>query len=151
MRSWQNSPRYMRAMQKINRLRPEHAAILQTVTADPQFADEEMRKSIQSMVTKTGNVARQKNLGLRKTNQAHRELITGKRNAMAERDRDYNKGQGKKAFGLGIANLGLNAVGGVARRKKDKELADLIAAITRKYKGPQTGQESPNDSDWWGR
>jgi len=151
MRNWQNSPRYMRAMQKINRLRPEHAAILQTVTADPQFADENMRKSINSMLQKTANTGRERTYGLNRKNFELIKEINAGRNAMNRRDLSYNKGQGKKALGLGVANLGLNAVGGVAGRKRDKELADMIEAITRRYKGPQTGQESPNDSDWWGR
>ena len=127
MKSWANNPRYMRAMQKIAALRPEHRAILQTVTADPQFADERMRKSINSMIQATANTSRGKNLALRKKD-------FGKRVAMKERDLDYNKGQGKKALGLGIANLGLSSYGGVKQRQRDKKLMDLIDTETNRYK-----------------
>lgn len=126
MRSWQNSPRYQRAMQKIAALRPEHRAILQNVTADAGFADERMRKSINSMIQATANTSRRKGLDLRKEGFA-------KRVGMAERDLDYNKGQSKKAFGLGLANLGLSGYSGLKQRQRDKELMDRIDAMTKRY------------------
>lgn len=126
MKSWANDPRYQRSMQKIAALRPEHLAILQTVTADPQFADERMRKSINSMIQATANTSRRKNLDLRKEG-------FGKRVGMIERDLDYNKGQDKKAFGLGVANLGLSGYGGYKQGQRDKKLMGMIDAMTKRY------------------
>ena len=133
MRSWANNPRYQRAMKKIAALQPHHRAILQTVTADKNFADEAMRKSIQSMITSTGNISRERNLGLRKSNQATREKITAARNAMARRDLDYNKGQGKKAFAIGLGNLGLSGLGSWKQRQRDKDYMDIIRKMAVNY------------------
>lgn len=144
MRSWANNPRYQRSMQKIAALRPEHRAILQTVTADPQFADERMRKSIQSMITKTGNVNRERNFGLTKR-------ITEGRNAMNRRNLSYNKGQNKHALALGVANLGLSTVGGIKQRKRDQEILDDIRDRKKRYQQIDTDRALTNapDEPWW--
>lgn len=126
MRSWANNPRYMRSMQKIAALRPEHRAILQTVTADPQFADERMRQSINSMIQATANTSREKRFALTKK-------VTADRRRVAEKDLKYDKKQGKRAFGLGVANLGLSTVGGIKQRKRDEEMTDYMYDMKKRY------------------
>jgi len=126
MRSWANNPRYMRAQQKIAALRPEHLAILQTVSADASFADEAMRRQIQSMITKTGNVGRQRDFDLRKK-------IASDRATADAKNLKYNKKQGKRAFGLGVANLGLSTIGGIKQRKRDEEMTDYMYDMKKRY------------------
>ena len=138
MRSWKNSPRYQRSLQKIAALRPEHRAILNTVSLDPQFADEKMRRTIRSLITKTGNVNRNRNLALNQD-------IAGGRNAMRRRSMSYERGQGGKALALGMANLGLSAAGAYGKRKKDAEISDALKALTRKYTGAGL---PPNSQDY---
>lgn len=134
MRRWQNSPRYQRALQKIAALQPHHRAILQTVSADPQFAAEKMRKGIQSMITRTSNDSRERNFtALQKER--------GRRNAMADRSLSYDKGQGKKALALSLGNLGLSTYGGIKQRERDKKIMDQLEKMNARYDLAGTNKE----------
>ena len=124
--SLENSPRYMRAMQKINRLGPEELALFRNVTADPAFASENIRKRLQSMITRTGRDSRERNFALRKE-------MAGSRRAMADRSQSYNKGQSSKALGLGIGNLALSAASGAAERKRTKEIMAILKERANRY------------------
>jgi len=120
------NPRYMRTKQKIMALRPEHKAILSTVSAEPEFAAEKMRKSIQSMILNTQNTGRERRFA---ATQKERK----RRNAMADRALDYDKGQGKKAFALSLGNLGLSAYGAHTQRERDDKILDELETMGTRY------------------
>ncbi|MCK5602907.1 hypothetical protein KAR91_13580 [Candidatus Pacearchaeota archaeon] len=120
------NPRYMRAEQKIRALRPEHRAILSTVSAEPEFAAENMRKGIQSMILNTQNTGREKRFTATQKERT-------RRNAMADRALSYDKGQGKEAFALSFGNLGLSAYGAHKQQEYDDKILDEFETMGTRY------------------
>ncbi|MBW2178763.1 MAG: hypothetical protein JRG81_00080 [Deltaproteobacteria bacterium] len=133
MRSWANNPRYQRARQKIMTLRPEHRAILSTVSADPEFAAENMRKGIQSMILNTQNTNRERGFKSLQKERKRRNILSDKRVAMADRDLSYGKGQGKKAFAIGLGNLGLSSYGAHKQKGRDDKILEELETMNDRY------------------
>lgn len=128
-----SNPRYMRARQKIMALRPEHRAILSTVSAAPEFAAESMRKGIRSMLLKTQNTNRERGFKSLEKERGRRNTLADRRAGMADRALDYGKGEGKKAFALSLGNLGLSAYGAHKQNEYDDNILDTLETMGTRY------------------
>lgn len=62
----EDSPRYMKALQKMARLNPAQKAVFDAGLVHAQFADENMRKYLTGMRDAATNLNRQRSLGLSK-------------------------------------------------------------------------------------
>ena len=117
----EQSPRYMKALQKIARLNPSQKAIFNAGLLHAKFADENMRKELISMRDAAVDLERQRNLG-----QAQERLGLGREAFAAQTDlsnqaRDVNER---------AANLN-------ERDTKLSELLSLGGAVTSTVQGYQ--------------
>ena len=60
--NFQNSPRYMKALQKLARMGPDQRAIFDAAILHGQFADEDMRRMLMGMRDASTNLARERQL-----------------------------------------------------------------------------------------
>lgn len=109
-----NSPAYQRAVQRLGRIRPEQRAIMNTLSVDAQFADENTRKMLASLAQTQNKAYAGKSLGLRE------RALTADTGLRREAF-DYNRDQDRMATGLGIGQVAAETKFGLDRDKIEME------------------------------
>ena len=109
-------PAYQRYLQRLGRVRPEQRAIMNTLSADAKFADENTRKMLASLSQKQNVDYANKSLDLRRTGMEMDNSL--RRDAF-----DYNRGQDRVATGIGMGQVASDAYFG--GKRDDIELATL--------------------------
>ena len=110
-----NSPAYQRAVQRLGRIRPEQRAILNTLSVDAQFADENTRKMLASLAQTQNKAYADKSLGLRE------RALTADTGLRREAF-DYNRDQDRMATGIGIGQVAAETKFGLDRDKIEMEI-----------------------------
>jgi len=152
MTSWQEHPRYQRALQKLQRMSPDQRAIVDTAMLDESFGDAETRKMIQSMRAGSEKKYGEKELDLkRRTHESRYEL--GKQSLDISRQKfasdlesdrglqklkrkefEFEKKQFPISTGLGIANVGLSGYLGFQDMRLKQQMARDTLDIARLYR-----------------
>lgn len=121
------TPSYQRMMQKLQSIRPEQRAVLNTLSMDAQFADEATRRTLAAMAQSQNKEYADKSLDLRSRAQASTM-------GLRRREFDFNQDQNKMATGLGIGQVLAEADYGKRRDaldietfKQKKAFADRLA------------------------
>ena len=110
-----NSPAYQRAVQRLGRIRPEQRAIMNSLSVDAQFADEDTRKMLASLTQTQNKDYADKSLGLRE--RAFTADMGLRREAF-----DYGRKQDRMATGIGIGQVAAETKFGLDRDKIDMEI-----------------------------
>lgn len=111
-----NNPNYQRAVQRLGRIRPEQKAILNTLSVDAKFADENTRKMLASLAQKQNVDYANRSLGLR-------ERSFNANTGLRRDEFNYNRNQNRMATGIGLGQVAAEYDFG--RRRDDIEMATL--------------------------
>lgn len=110
-----NNPRWQRAIQVLNRMDPYRRQIFDTIKADEQFANEEMRSYLQGL------------------DLASRQQAQDRRYGLARNQQRLNEREASSAEALGYLSLPVQALSGYgeyknkqAEIKRNKYLASLF-------------------------
>ena len=109
-------PAYQRAVQRLGRIRPEQRAVMNTLSVDASFADENTRKMLASLSQAQNLNFANRSLGIRERGQA---TDMGLRRDVF----DYNRNQDRMATGIGVGQVAAEYDFG--KRRDDIELATL--------------------------
>lgn len=110
-----SNPRYQRYMAKIQAMRPEQRAILDTALVDKSFGDEEMKKRVSSLAIAADLANRQENLDL---SRQRLDLSTAlKRDVL-----DQQEKQQKYGTAIAAANIPLAGYLGYKQAQQNKEV-----------------------------
>ena len=104
MYNFENMPSYQRLRQRLSKIRPENRAILNTLSLDADFADDQTRRALRSMATKQGYEYANRGLGLRQ-------------DAF-----DYGQRQDALSNMIGLGNVASSTYFGLERDKIDNEI-----------------------------
>ena len=110
-----NSPAYQRVVQRMGRIAPYQRAILNSLSVDAQFADENTRKMLASLSQAQNKEYADKSLRLRE--RAFTADTGLRREAF-----DYNRDQGRMATGIGAGQVLAETKFGMDRDKIDMEI-----------------------------
>ena len=116
MIDYSQSPAYQRAVQRLGRIRPEQRAIMNSLSVDAKFADENTRKMLASLAQKQNTDYANQSLDLRRTAM---NMDAGLR----RQDFDYKKEQNRIATGVGMGQVASEAYFG--RKRDDIEMQTL--------------------------
>jgi hypothetical protein len=121
-----NSPRYQRAIQRIQRMSPEQRAILTPTIEDIEagFASEDMRNQLLMMDLRATREHQKGILGLRR-----QEL------GLKKRAIKFERGQRDIANLVGWAGIPISAVSGWATLKESDILRRHLLGLQKKYEG----------------
>jgi hypothetical protein len=115
--NFQDNPRYQRYIQKIQAMRPDQRAILDTTLADETFADEAMRKQVRSLAIAADLANRKKSLDLK-------EQAIGLRTNLIRDRMDEDKKQGRLGNAIAMANVPLAGYLGYQNLQRQQEEAE---------------------------
>jgi len=153
MISWQEDPRYQRALQKLQRMTPDQRAIVDSAMLDESFGDLETRRMIQSMQAGATKKYREKQLSLTSRGQAQqyelqKEGLALSKESFENRMRANQEMQGlkRKEFEFGKKQLPISTAIGVGDvltsgymgyqgMKQKQKLAQDYAVLARMYAG----------------
>ena len=108
-----NNPRWQKAVQRLSRLDPERKAIFDTIAADEVYADQEMRQYLLGARDAADQLNRDRSYKLSQDRLAYRTRRSESALSLKEDEQDWQKGQAKKAQGLGWLNIGVSGLAGV--------------------------------------
>lgn len=123
MIDYTKSPSYQRMMQKLQTIRPEQRAVLNTLSMDEQFADEATRRALAAIAQKNNTNYANASLDLRAKNAASNI-------GLRRREFDQNQEQEKMATGLGLGQVIASADYGARRDALDLETFKQKKAFT---------------------
>lgn len=140
-----NNPRWQRAVQVLSRMGPERKAIFDTIVADTQFADQEMRSYLAGADLAARRLAQQRNAELAQKRMAQRkefaqdELRYNKRRAnqgyrLRKNRLDFTSDEAGKAETIGYLNLGVQGVSGLADLKEKRRRAKDLRSLAQIYR-----------------
>lgn len=139
--NWLNDPKYQRQIQKLMRATPDQKAIINTVIADEQFADADMRKNLTlaNMAAEKLSHEREHELGSNWLDFRKKEFATGQELTESGRDirageLDFMEDQADLAELLGYGNILVSGIGGVTDLKRKKREADYLSRKAGLYK-----------------
>lgn len=141
-----DNPKYQRLLQRMQAMTPYQRAILDTAVLDENFADQDMKKYIQSMQAGQAkkNQEAQISLGeqrleLNKKAQADRYALGQQQLGLRQDAMDYASSQAKQDSLLGLADIGVSGLIGygdyLADQKKEKRLLDRAALFRQALGG----------------
>lgn len=129
--NWLNDPKYQKQIQKLMRATPDQKAIINTVIADRQFADAEMRKQLELANIAAQELAHEREYEL---GTGHHELgkewLEFKKEQWAKdyelkkEEFDIWKDESDLAELLGYGNILVSGLGGIEDLKRKKREAD---------------------------
>ena len=118
MADFRSSPAYLRVIQRLQKIPTHQRHLLDSLSVDAKFADEETRSRLQSMARESRKTFRGKSLGLRE--KAFDVDIGLRREAF-----DFGREQERTATGVGIGQL-------VAETDFSGQREDLDLALVKK-------------------
>lgn len=123
---YKNDPRYQRAIQQLSRMGPDQMAVFNSAVVDANFADEESRRKLASLMAASGNKYRDRSLELR--GKAMNTDLGLRRRAF-----EFEQGQAPLAEGLGAANVLASGYFGHKQKMADLAEAQEISKLRKKY------------------
>uniref|UniRef100_A0A6M3JG80 Uncharacterized protein n=1 Tax=viral metagenome TaxID=1070528 RepID=A0A6M3JG80_9ZZZZ len=117
-----NSPAYQRAVQRMGRIRPEQRAIINSLSVDAKFADENTRKMLASLSQAQNKAYSDNSFALREKGLGVRETALTANTGLRRDAFDYNRDQDRMATGLGIGQVAAETKFGMDRDKIDMEI-----------------------------
>jgi hypothetical protein len=129
---WENSPQYLKNLQKIRALPPDRKAIVQDLvnSLGAAYADRDMQKRLESIRAAATERQRAGNLALANRRLATQKALT-ERGFDLEQDRIDEEGRTNKiAEGLGYGNIfasGLSGVGDLYQKRKQAKFYKRLA------------------------
>lgn len=123
MPAWTESPRYQRAVQRINRMSPTERAVWDSRIADESFATEEIRGRLHSM-----RAAADKQFATERLKLGERGL------GLKEREFRFQKGQLPIAYGIGAAGVLASGYYGYRKQQSDTESAERLRRLQALYR-----------------
>jgi hypothetical protein len=139
-----NNPRWQRAVQVLSRMGPERKAIFDTIAADTEFADREMRSYLIGADLAARKLAQQRNVELNDRRLKQNRELSEKRLAFDKRRSDqgyrlkrkkldYSKDEAGKAETIGYLNVGVEGISGLAdlkeKRRRSRDLRSLAKNV----------------------
>jgi len=122
------SPAYQRAVQRLGRIRPEQRAILNTLSVDAEFADEETRRTLQSMALESDKSYRDESISLRRSGLGLRKEAF-----------DISQKKDRMATGVGVGQVFAESYFGGKREELDMALLKrkmrFMDRLEKKYGG----------------
>lgn len=116
------SPGYQRLAQRMGRIRPEQRAIMNTLSVDAQFADEDARKMLASLAQTQNKEYADKTLALKGRALTNRENAITADTALRREAFDYKRDQDRIATGIGLGQLAAETKFGLDRDAIDMAL-----------------------------
>jgi len=140
-----NNPRWQRAVQVLSRMGPERKAIFNTILADTQFADEEMRSYLAGADLAARKLAQNRNVeltgkrleqskDLALQNLAFANTQANRRSRLAKNELDFAKDEANKAETIGYLDVGVSGLSGLADLKEKKNRAKQLRSLASYYK-----------------
>ena len=117
--NFQDHPRYQRMVQRLGRVAPHQRAILNTLSVDAQYADENTRRMLQGMRLEADKDYRDKSFALRKKRQ---DTSLDIREDLAGQERKENLAAGV----IGLGQLGAETYFGKRREALNFRLFDRL-------------------------
>jgi len=122
------NPSYQKMVQRIQRIPPEQRAILNTLSVDAQFADENTRKMLASLAQKQNKEYADKSLGLRK------KALTSSI-GLRRQDFDENVRQDRIATGIGLGQVAAETYFGGQRDEINQAILKKKLDFMNRYYG----------------
>ena len=132
---WQNSPQYLKGIQKIRAMSPEKKAVTQTLVNElsGMYAGDDMRKQLNAMRQATVDKAHDRSYEMgRDRLDLSRTLGEGGLD-LTRKGIDYAKGEADTAENLGYLNIGLSGLAGISDMHYKKKQTKLLESLASKF------------------
>jgi len=123
-----NSPNFQRMVQRLGRIRPEQRAIMNTLSVDAEFADENTRGMLRSLAQVQDKEYADKSFGLK---EKAFDVSTGLRRQAF----DEGVKQDRTATGIGIGQVAAETQFGLNRDAVDIETLKMKRAFLNRFPG----------------